>query len=76
MISDLYERFKPDENRLFLSGFSGGSRFAYIYAAQNPKIKGVIACGAFFPEIHQHLKSRHLVILALPVPGILTFLKG
>jgi predicted esterase len=49
MINDALVRFPIDEQRIILSGFSGGSRFAYGYASQNQKVKGIIACGAFFP---------------------------
>lgn len=49
MITDATARFPVDESKFIVSGFSGGSRFAYWYALQNRKIKGVVACGAFFP---------------------------
>jgi tetratricopeptide (TPR) repeat protein len=49
MIGDVLEKFPADETKLFVSGLSGGSRFSYLFASQNAKIKGVIACGAFYP---------------------------
>lgn len=57
MIADALERFPIDETKLYISGFSGGSRFSYIYATQNTKIKGVIACGAFYPGNSSNLSK-------------------
>ncbi|MBN1117104.1 MAG: hypothetical protein JXA77_07865 [Bacteroidales bacterium] len=49
MISDALEKFPVDENLILYSGFSGGSRFAYYYAQNFRKAKGLIATGAFYP---------------------------
>jgi dienelactone hydrolase len=46
LFQDAFSRFNPDTSRLFVSGFSGGSRFASNLAIQDPRVKGVIACGA------------------------------
>jgi len=46
MFRDASERFSIDTGRVFVSGFSGGSRVAVNLAIGNPGIKGVIACGA------------------------------
>lgn len=46
MFDDAFQRFSVDTSRLFVSGFSGGSRFVSYLALQDPSIKGIIACGA------------------------------
>jgi len=49
LINDTFSRFSLDKERLFTSGFSGGSRLATLVAIFSGEIKGVIACGAGFP---------------------------
>lgn len=49
MYSDAFERFSLDENRIYLSGFSGGARVSCLIALSNPKVNAVIGCGAGFP---------------------------
>jgi predicted esterase len=46
MLKDARARFQVDSSRIFVSGFSGGARFASGWAARDPQIRGVIACGA------------------------------
>lgn len=46
MIRHVRETLPVDEDRLYTSGFSGGSRMALSTAAKNTDIAGVIACGA------------------------------
>jgi hypothetical protein len=46
MVQDVEERFIADQKRLYVAGFSGGSRFALAYAVSERKISGVIGCGA------------------------------
>jgi dienelactone hydrolase len=46
MIQHITETLPVDEDRLYTTGFSGGSRMALQTAAQNDGIAGVLACGA------------------------------
>jgi len=49
LINDTFAKLSLDKNRLYTSGFSGGSRHATLVAIFSGEIKGVIACGAGFP---------------------------
>ncbi len=44
----VFLNFKIDENRIYTSGFSGGSRLASTIAIITKQIQGVVACGAGF----------------------------
>jgi hypothetical protein len=46
MVEDVFERLPVIRDLSFSSGFSGGSRMAYLLAEENRHIKGVIACGS------------------------------
>lgn len=46
MIKFTKDKLPVDEKRMYVSGFSGGSRMAYWASQQDEKIAGVIACGA------------------------------
>ena len=48
---DTFKRFAIDANRVYTSGFSGGSRAALAVAVITKKVHGVIACGAGFPTV-------------------------
>ena len=50
VLQDLDKRFKIDQKRIFVAGFSGGSRFAMTLAASEKIIAGVIGCGAGLPN--------------------------
>jgi hypothetical protein len=49
LLLDTRERISIDTNRMYTSGFSGGSRVATMIALNANNIAGVIACGAGFP---------------------------
>lgn len=52
MLKDIPKRFSVDEKRFYAAGFSGGARMSFLIAYKHPdQFKGVIACGAGFPEI-------------------------
>jgi hypothetical protein len=50
VLQDLDKRFNIDQKRIYVSGFSGGSRFALTLAASEKIIAGVIGCGAGLPN--------------------------
>ncbi|HVU96932.1 MAG TPA: hypothetical protein VHE34_17000 [Puia sp.] len=50
LFSDVRERLKIDERRLYVCGFSGGAKVASYVAIQHPGIRGVIAGGAGLPD--------------------------
>ncbi|MEO5572178.1 MAG: hypothetical protein ABIT08_03645 [Bacteroidia bacterium] len=45
-IKDAVKRFSINKNRIYVSGFSGGSRVAGYVVQNNILVKGAIACGA------------------------------
>lgn len=49
MLPDISERFNIDPKRIYVAGFSGGSRFALAFAVKDKRISGVIGCGAGLP---------------------------
>lgn len=46
---DATTRLSTDTSRIYLAGFSGGSRLSSSIASNNKSIKGVVACGAGLP---------------------------
>ncbi len=50
VLQDLDKRFHIDQKRIFVAGFSGGSRFAMTLATSEKIIAGVIGCGAGLPN--------------------------
>jgi len=53
LILDFLSRYPIDTNRIYVAGFSGGSRVASLAALTHKEIKGVIGCGAGFPGWNQ-----------------------
>lgn len=49
MMEDCNSKLSIDKNRVYVSGFSGGSRVASGMAISDDEIKGVIGCGGGFP---------------------------
>ena len=49
LFADIHNRFPVDTSRLFLTGFSGGSRIASLTAMFYGGVRGVIGCGAGLP---------------------------
>lgn len=49
LLHEIKTRFVIDENRVFISGFSGGAKLAINFAQQKSEIIGVIACGGTVP---------------------------
>jgi dienelactone hydrolase len=48
-LTDLSARLPVDTRRIYLTGFSGGSRVAHAYTIAHGNINGVICCGASYP---------------------------
>jgi predicted esterase len=57
MLRDVTERFTVDQRRIYVAGFSGGSRFAAALAVLENKISGVIGCGAGLVNDRNYLPS-------------------
>jgi hypothetical protein len=49
MFNEITARYSVDTARIYLAGFSGGSRIASLIALYGGGIRGVIGCGAGFP---------------------------
>lgn len=50
ILKDVSSRLSIAQNKLFVSGFSGGARASVFLAMQRKIYAGVIACGAAFPS--------------------------
>lgn len=50
MLEEAQTRYRIDPKRIYLAGFSGGARVAFLIAAQTKFVAGVIAAGAGFPN--------------------------
>ena len=57
MLRDVTRRFNVDQRRIYVAGFSGGSRFASALAVVENKISGVIACGAGLVSDRNYIPS-------------------
>lgn len=57
-MEDAEERFSFDKNRVYTSGFSGGSRLASFIALSTQKIAGVIGYCAGFPPKEKYFTSQ------------------
>jgi pimeloyl-ACP methyl ester carboxylesterase len=58
MLGEIRSVYPCDSNRIYLAGFSGGSRVAGMAATYYEGVKGVIGCGAGFPtEDKTHLAA-------------------
>jgi dienelactone hydrolase len=69
MLKDLQERFTLDQRRIFVAGFSGGSRFAMSLAVTNKRISGVIGCGAGLPNDRNYLPTANSDFLYYGLAG-------
>ena len=45
-LDQLLAHYEVDPGRIYLAGFSGGARIAYLTAAQRQEVAGVVTCGA------------------------------
>lgn len=50
LLEEAQTRYRIDPKRIYLTGFSGGARVAFLIAAQARFVAGVIAAGAGFPN--------------------------
>jgi len=63
IFKDSYARFKIDTTRIYLTGFSGGSRAALTIASVTNRVKGVIGCGAgLSPLKNYHPTSKNTFV--------------
>ncbi|QCX01903.1 hypothetical protein FGM00_17945 [Aggregatimonas sangjinii] len=57
LFTHIFSNFNIKEKRIYLAGFSGGSRLVSAIASLTDQIEGVIACGAGFSQIPYHKPS-------------------
>jgi pimeloyl-ACP methyl ester carboxylesterase len=69
MLQDVAERFTVDQRRIYVAGFSGGSRFAMAFAIKEKRISGVIGCGAGLPNDRNYLPSGNSDFLYYGLAG-------
>jgi len=53
LFTEIINNYPSDTSRIYLAGFSGGSRVASLVALTNNKVRGVIGCGAGFPGLNR-----------------------
>ena len=58
MLGEISSVYPSDSNRIYLAGFSGGSRVAGMAAIYYRAVKGVIGCGAGFAAENQQPAGR------------------
>lgn len=58
LFDHVFSNFNILENRIYLAGFSGGSRLATAIASSSNQIEGVIACGAGFISSPSYIPSK------------------
>jgi len=71
MLQDVEERFTVDQRRIYAAGFSGGSRFATVFAVKDKRISGVIGCGAGLANDRNYLPSGNSDFLYYGLAGTL-----
>lgn len=57
LFNHVFSNFNINEDEMFASGFSGGSRLASAIASLTDKFVGVIGCGAGFSGLQEHTPS-------------------
>lgn len=57
LFAHVFTHYQVDKDKMFLSGFSGGSRLATAIAVLSDQFIGVIACGAGFPPNPSQIPS-------------------
>jgi len=53
LLTEVLNNYPTDTSRIYLAGFSGGSRVASLVALTHKEVKGVIGCGAGFPGLNR-----------------------
>ncbi len=69
MSTDAQERFAINPNRIYTSGFSGGSRAACAVAVLSGQITGVVGCGAGFSGLSEHQPTAKATYVYAGVVG-------
>jgi len=58
LFNTIFSTFNVNDKRVYVSGFSGGSRLASAIAVLTNQIQGVVACGAGFSLNKSHLPYK------------------
>jgi hypothetical protein len=69
MLQDIEARFNIDQKRIYVSGFSGGSRFAMSYAMTEKRVSGIIGCGAGLPNDRNYIPTGNSNFLYYGMAG-------
>jgi len=73
--ADTDERFSLDPDRIYTTGFSGGSRAAAAVAMISGQVAGVIGCGAGFSEKYPPNPVVNFVYIGLVGKGDMNYLE-
>lgn len=57
LFNHIFTNYNIKQDEMYLSGFSGGSRLACAVASLTNQFAGVIACGAGFSNLQEHMPS-------------------
>lgn len=57
LFTHIFSNFSIKNDEMYLSGFSGGSRLATTIATLTNLFAGVVACGAGFSHVREHMPS-------------------
>ncbi len=64
LFDHIFANFKIKEDEMYISGLSGGSRLATAIASLTDRFAGVVACGAGFSHIQEHMPSTQNFVYA------------
>ncbi len=66
LFTHIFSLFKIQEDEMYLSGFSGGSRLASAIASLTNKFAGVVGCGAGFSYLQEQMPAaQHYAYVGL-----------
>jgi predicted esterase len=64
LFNSVFSKFNIDPKQIYVAGFSGGSRFSTAIAVLTEQMRGVIACGAGFPDNLSYAPSAPVFLYA------------
>ncbi|KQC30710.1 hypothetical protein [Flagellimonas eckloniae] len=57
LFDHIFDKFLVNQDEMYLSGFSGGSRLVSAIASLTDRFAGVVGCGAGFSNVPEHMPS-------------------
>ncbi len=75
VLEEVKSLYPLDQTAIFISGFSGGARLATLLAMEDSQFRGVIACGATFPQ-GRELQGRKIPYVIVVGNRDMNYLEG